>query len=290
MQPQRNAIILAAGTSSRFVPLSAETPKGLLEVKGEILIERQIRQLREAGVKDITIVTGYMAEKFNYLKEKFGIDIVINDDYARYNNISSIVRVLDRLKNTFICSSDNYFPENVFLPHSECSYYSARYAKGATDEYCLVIDADDNIINVKIGGTDSWYMIGHVYFSNDFSKVFADIVRNEYDLENVRSGYWEDLYISHLDSLPKMKINRYSDSEIQEFDSLDELRKFDTTYITNTRSKTIHDIARYLNCNESQLSGFMKLNDAQSDNRLRFAFIKDSTSYRYDAGIISISE
>ena len=66
----KNAIILAAGTASRFVPLSAEFPKGLLEVKGEILIERQIRQLREAGVRDITLVLGYKAEMFSYLEGK----------------------------------------------------------------------------------------------------------------------------------------------------------------------------------------------------------------------------
>lgn len=81
--PKRNAIILAAGMSSRFVPLSVELPKGLLEVKGEILIERQIRQLQKAGVSDITIVVGYKAEKFNYLKEKFGVDIILNEDYLQ---------------------------------------------------------------------------------------------------------------------------------------------------------------------------------------------------------------
>ena len=42
-----NAIIMAAGMSSRFAPLSYERPKGLLNVKGEILIEREIRQLQE---------------------------------------------------------------------------------------------------------------------------------------------------------------------------------------------------------------------------------------------------
>ena len=67
---KRNAIIMAAGTASRFVPLSAERPKGLLEVKGEILIERQIRQLQEAGISDITIVVGYKAEMFRHLRQR----------------------------------------------------------------------------------------------------------------------------------------------------------------------------------------------------------------------------
>ena len=68
---RQNAIIMAAGTASRFAPLSYEKPKALLHVKGEILIERQIRQLREAGISDIIIVVGYMAEKFYYLQDKF---------------------------------------------------------------------------------------------------------------------------------------------------------------------------------------------------------------------------
>ena len=50
------AVIIAAGFGSRFVPLTFENPKGLLEVFGERMIERQIRQLHEAGITDITIV------------------------------------------------------------------------------------------------------------------------------------------------------------------------------------------------------------------------------------------
>ena len=57
-----NAIIMAAGTASRFAPLSYEKPKALIEVRGEVLIERQIRQLREAGIKEIVVVTGFKAE------------------------------------------------------------------------------------------------------------------------------------------------------------------------------------------------------------------------------------
>ena len=128
---------MAAGTSSRFVPLSAECPKGLVEVKGEILIERQIRQLKEAGIADITLVVGYKSEMFAYLRDKYGVEIVLNEDYARYNNTSSLIRVIDKLDNTFVCSSDNYFPGNVFMNDSDDSYYSALYAEGETNEYWL---------------------------------------------------------------------------------------------------------------------------------------------------------
>ena len=64
---KKNAIILAAGKSSRFAPFTYEKPKGLFCVKGQILIERQIEQLIEAGIDEIYIVVGYMKEKFFYL-------------------------------------------------------------------------------------------------------------------------------------------------------------------------------------------------------------------------------
>ena len=208
---------MAAGTSSRFVPLSAEYPKGLLNVKGEILIERQIRQLREAGVDDITVVVGYKAEAFAYLKEKYGVDLVMNEDFYRYNNTSSLIRVLDCLGNTFICSSDNYFPENVFMHDTTESYYSALYAEGETGEYCLNVDKDDYITSVSVGGRDSWYMVGHVYFSDEFSKRFAALLRQEYEKDETRQGYWEDVYIRFIHILPKMKIHRYKEADIKEF-------------------------------------------------------------------------
>ena len=83
------AIILAAGYSSRFVPLCFDLPKGLLPVKGETLIERQIRQLRDIGIKEIHIVTGAYAEQFDFLKNKHDVNLIYNKDYAAKNNFAS---------------------------------------------------------------------------------------------------------------------------------------------------------------------------------------------------------
>lgn len=276
----RNAVILAAGTASRFVPLSQEIPKGLLEVKGEILIERQICQLKEAGVSDICVVVGYKAEMFGYLKDKFGVELVYNEDYARYNNTSSMIRVLDRLGNTYICSSDNYFQANVFASDPDTSFYSALYAHGYTGEYCILTDESDNIRKVSVGGSDSWYMIGHVYFSEDFSRKFCRIMATEYAEEATRLGYWEDVYIRHIDSLPYMRINRYGENEIKEFDSLDELREFDSSYINDTRSSVIKGIAARLGCTESSLAGFRKA--PHSGGIFVFSFTKGEAEYMYN--------
>lgn len=270
---------MAAGTSSRFVPLSFERPKGLLEVKGEILIERQIRQLREAGIRDITIVVGYKAGMFEYLREKYDVRLVMNEDFAKYNNTSSLIRVLDLIGNTYICSSDNYFPENVFIENPQTSYYSAKYAEGTTDEYCITTDKADFIESVGIGGHDSWYMIGHVYFSEEFSKAFSSLLRKEYEKESVRKGYWEDLYTENIQSLPGMRIKRFENSAIEEFDNLDELRLFDSSYQRDSRSDILKTVADLMDCRESDLYGFSKIKDPIEEEG--FCFFKGEIPYKY---------
>ena len=93
-----NAIIMAAGMSSRFVPLSLEMPKGLLKVKDEILIERQIKQLHEAGINDITLVLGYKKEMFFYLEKKYNVKIIINPEYNVKNNCETLYLARNILK------------------------------------------------------------------------------------------------------------------------------------------------------------------------------------------------
>ena len=53
-----NAVLMAAGYGSRLAPITDHTPKGLLRVRGEVLVERQIAQLRAAGIADIYLLSG----------------------------------------------------------------------------------------------------------------------------------------------------------------------------------------------------------------------------------------
>ena len=112
-----NAIIMAAGTSSRFAPLSYEKPKGLFLVKSEVLIERQIRQLQERGIHEIYVVVGYMKELFYYLEKKLGVHIITNNEYAKRNNLSSVMAAKAHFHNSYLCYSDNYLQVNGFQPY-----------------------------------------------------------------------------------------------------------------------------------------------------------------------------
>lgn len=250
-----NAVILAAGASSRFAPLSYEKPKGLLTVRGEVLIERQIRQLQEAGIRDIYVVVGYQKEKFAYLREKCGVRLIENPDYHTKNNPSSLWAARDVLNNTYVCSSDNYFTEDPFTPTVEDSYYATVYAPGKTDEWCVSEDEDGTICGVTIGGENAWVMLGHTFWSREFSHRFLELMSPLYAVPEVSGQLWERFYMAHLDVL-HMKARHYPPDTIYEFDSLEELRAFDPTYLTASGSPILGELARRLHCGESALTRF----------------------------------
>lgn len=254
-----NAIIMAAGTASRFAPISYEKPKALITVKGEVLIERQIRQLKEAGIHEIIVVTGYKAEQFEYLRKKLGVTLVHNPEYLTKNNHSSIHAVKDYLKNSYICSSDNYFLQNPFENEVENSFYSCVFAKGKTQEWCIS-EKNGWIENVVVGGEDSWVMLGHVFWSKSFSEKFISILEEEYNRPETANKLWETIYIEHITELP-LSIRKYPDDYIFEFDTLDELREFDLTYWNNSGSNILKKCADALGIEEKDLTQIKAFKD-----------------------------
>lgn len=273
-----NAIIMAAGMSTRFAPISYEMPKGLLRVKGEVLIERQIRQLQEAGIDDITVVVGYMKEQFFYLEDAFGVKIRVNEEYANRNNNSTLMLVREQLGNTFVCSSDDYFTENVFEPYVYKAYYAAAYFEGETDEYCLTTGAGKRIIGVTPGGCDAYGMLGHVYFDRAFSETFVRILEEEYDLPGTAPKLWEDIYAEHLDELD-MVMRPYEAGVLHEFDSLDELAEFDPHFIENVDSSILDNICNVLEAKRSDISGIEPI--SQGLTNLSFKFSCKGADYVY---------
>ena len=288
MYKVNNAVIMAAGTSSRFAPLSYEKPKALIEVRGEVLIERQIRQLREAGIEEIYIVTGYKAEQFSYLADKYGVVLRHNPYYETRNNNASIKVVEDSLKNTYICSADNYFLENPFENVVTEAYYSAVYADGDTKEWCITTDAEGYISRVEIGGKNAWYMLGHTFWDEAYSKKFVEILDQEYDAPETADKLWEDIYIEHISEL-KMKIRKYPKNEIFEFDTLDELREFDGSYVNDTRSRIIKKISEKYHVSQGEVRGISTIK-GENNEAIGFSFYIKGNQYKYDYATEKISE
>lgn len=274
-----NAVILAAGASTRFIPLSLEQPKGLYEVKGEPLLERQIRQLREAGIKDITLVLGYKKEMFYYLLDKYDVDFVYNPDFLEKNNIESLYLVKDRLKDTYICSSDDYFVENPFKDREEYPFYAGCSVDYKTSEMYVDVDADGVITKMEKNRTSGDILLGHSFWTAEFSEAFKALME-----ENRKSGkydryFWEILVKDNLDRLPAFHFKRYPSDVIYEFDYFEELRNFDRDYVENTHSLIISNICSVFGCLDSDVVNFRTVNEGLTNTS--FIFNIKGTDYIY---------
>ena len=273
-----NAVILAAGLASRCAPLSYERPKGLFKVRGEILIERQIRQLKEAGIDEIYVIVGYMKELFFYLEDKFGVKIIVNDDYYRRNNTSSLYAARYFLRNTYVCSSDNYFCINPFEKYVYRSYFACAFSEGHTDEWVAHENQDGRIIQYGIGGENAWYQVGQFYWTKDFSRTFMDYLEAEYDDPAVIDMLLDAFYARHIDALDA-HIKRYKADEILEFDTIDEIKRFDNRFIENMDSRIVENICKTLDCTEDEISDFEQIK--RGNTNIIFTFKCRDTVYVY---------
>lgn len=268
-----NAIIMAAGYSARCMPLSNVMPKGLFKVRGERLIEREIRQLLEAGITEIILVTGFQAEKFDYLTEVYGVKTIVNRDFDKYNNMASLYAAREFIKNSYILCSDNYYEENVFHKYVYAPYYSCVYSEAYCDEFCVTKTTEDGtILNIHRGGDRAWYTIGDCYFDKAFSEKFCRFMAEEWEDYRVRNMLMDDFHIRHIGDLPLRKQERPRDS-ILEFDTLEEIKAFDPKFQTfihenldqeNTVNQVFFkysDVKSYHSVPTEQLSGRLHLNE-----------------------------
>lgn len=274
----KNAIILAAGFSSRCAPLSYEKPKGLFKVKGEVLIERQIRQLQEAGIQDIYVVVGYMKELFFYLEEKFGVHIIVNDEYMQRNNLSSVYAAKEFFGNSYICYSDNYIQESGYTKYAYQSYYAALYSEEYTDEYIMAVDKNGLIHQYYQGGEKCWYQMGEMYFSHDTAQKFLSLLEREYHYPSIYDMKIDDFYARHLSELP-IYIKKYPQDAVLEFDTIAEIEQFDNKFIQNMGENILTNICTALRCNDSDITDIHQIKRGMTNTI--FSFTVGNTKYIY---------
>jgi len=150
-----HAIILAAGRGSRLHPYTADCPKCLTQLGGITLIERQLDSLRENGIHDITIVTGYLSEQLqlpgtsqitnaawdrtNMVESLFAAEGVFGDDLiVSYSDIVYEPRVLGEL----ISSTSDV---SVIVDKSWKTYWEFRFYDPLNDAESLKM-TDTNLI------------------------------------------------------------------------------------------------------------------------------------------------
>ena len=265
------ALIIAAGFGSRFVPLTFETPKGLLEVFGERMIERQIQQLHKVGLKDITIAVGYLKEKFEYLIDKFGVKLLYNPEYSCKNTLATIYRAREVLRgrNMYVLASDNWLRENMFCTWECGSWYSSVYMEGNTSEWELLYNKKKRITEVHIGGSNCWVMYGPAFFSKGFSEVFLPLLEAAYNSPGTEQWYWEHVLMENIQKL-EIFMNCQPENQVYEFENLEELRRFDTRYQRHSDNKAMELVAEVFQTSESEIQDIRCLKAGMTNQSFLF--------------------
>ena len=194
-----NALILAAGTSSRLYPLTKEIPKCLLKVGGKEIISFQIDMLRSVGIKKITIVTGYKAEKIKEFLPN-DINILFYPKFRETNNLLTLKSVSDSLSgDTLIMFSDlllsfSYLRALIDSPY-DCTMGIDKREILETTMFVetsekRIMDVGPHIIEDKRSGN----FIGMAFIKN----IFVNILKNELESISTNDSKFIDKYYTEI--------------------------------------------------------------------------------------------
>lgn len=232
MNKVERAIILAAGKGERMLPLTKTTPKPLIEVSGQPIIEHTIEILHKKNISEIYVVVGYLAEKFNYLSEKYNVTLIHNPMYNECNNISSMFFAKEHLGNSVVLDGDIWIKnEDIIKNVFDCSGYTSIYTSGATNEWLQQTDEKDFVTSCsRIGGDKGWILYSISYWTKDDALELSKDIDKEFIDKKNTSIYWDDVAIFCYPEKYKLKIKKATGESFLEFDSLAELAAFDRKY------------------------------------------------------------
>lgn len=219
-KPQK-AIILAAGVGMRMVPINMEISKGLIEVRGEVLVERIIKQLHEVGVHEIYVVVGFMKEKYEYLIDDYNVKLIVNTEYVSKNNLHSLKLAAQHLDNAYIVPCDIWCKNNPFSEFEQCSWYMVTDEYDEESDVALTKKKELVVTNENTQGNK---MIGIAYLSENEANVIRDKMNafcqnSKYDKE-----FWETtLYDKKRFVLPAKVVCASDAVEINTYEQLREL-------------------------------------------------------------------
>lgn len=153
------AIILCAGQGNRLRPLTDNHPKGMIEIDGKTILDRQIELFKSVGIDNIYIIKGYKEEAVSVAQST--VKFFINNDYQITNMVSTLFVAKEILDGDVIISyADILYSETVLKSLLESkndlsvvidyeweSYFKERFEDPFEDAESLIIN-NDLIINI----------------------------------------------------------------------------------------------------------------------------------------------
>ena len=261
--PER-AIILAAGFGMRMVPINLETPKALIEIKGEALIDRLIKQLHEVGIKEIYVIVGFMKEQLEYLIDDFNVSLIVNPYYSSTNNLHSLNLANDKISNTYIIPCDLWCEKNPFNKTELYSWYMVKSSQNIKSE--VRVNRKKELVLTKNDESGN-PMVGISYISKFDAPVLKENLSSMNQDPQYNQSFWEDALFG------KSKITTYakivSDEDVIEINSYEQLRELDSNS-NQLKSKAIDTICRVLNTTSNNIHDIKVLKKGMTNRSFLF--------------------
>ena len=223
------AVIMACGIGDRLSPITFDTPKSMIKINDETLIERQIKQIKQVGIDEIILVVGYLNDKFEFLKNKYNIKIIKNDKFKTTNTLWTLKIVLPYIenKNIYISPSDIYMKDNIYKLYETNTNFKGKFFAGSTNEWGFDLDEKDNIIKINKTSNDSYAMVGIAYFDKNDTNLLCKLTDELLKDEKADEYYWEEIMVKYIDHFNNYKLEKIDKDIIYEFDNLNEYLSFD---------------------------------------------------------------
>ena len=232
MEPYRvkRAVFIAAGFGSRMVPVTLNTPKPLVRVKGVRIIDTLLDATLAAGIEEIYIVRGYLGEQFDQLLYKYPmIRFIENPDYLDTNNISSALYARELLQNAYVFEADTMLHNpKVITPYQYCCNYLG-YPVERTDDWCLEVK-NGIIRRLAVGGTDCYFMSGLSYWDAKAGAKLKDHIPLAYTSPGNKERLWDYVPLDYFRNEYEVEVRICDPSDFQEIDNLKELQAVDPNY------------------------------------------------------------
>lgn len=219
------AIIIAAGPSTRLLPLTENLPKCMLKIHSKPLIQNTIELFRNNGIDDISVIKGWKKDKINFPD----ITYFENTDFLNNNILHSLIFARAKLEEAIktdeevvITYSDIWYTDHVvktllkdkhdiaaIVDTNWQDYYTGRTAHPISEAENVILDYDQKIL--KIG-----------------KHIFTDSIDKNRQGEFI--GLWKftpegiKIFLKHFDRLNK---------ELKMTDTYQNAKEWQKSYITD---------------------------------------------------------
>ena len=226
----KRAVFIAAGFGSRLVPITLNTPKPLVRVKGVRIIDSLLDAVLAAGINEIYIVRGYLGEQFDQLKYKYpGIKFLENPLYNESNNISSAMCARFFMQNAYVLESDLLLINTSLISKYQYTSNYLAVPTELTDDWCF--ETRNKIITkIKIGGKNCHHMFGISYWNQADGAKLSDHIKQVYEMPGGKERYWDVVALDYFLKDYTVEVRECNFNDIIEVDTFKELKKLDDTY------------------------------------------------------------